>query len=57
VPLKSFVCSICGAQAPKKLREHGKFSERMKWLRDHRAKKHPMAHKRSVVKSRKARKR
>lgn len=57
MPLKSFVCSICGAQAPKKLREHGKFSERMKWLRDHRAKKHPMAHKRSVVKSRKARKR
>jgi len=55
MPLKSFGCSICGRQAPKKLRADGKFSERMRWLWHHRARKHPTAHKRSVAKSLKAR--
>ena len=57
MPLKSFGCSICGAQAPKKLREHGKFSERMKWLWSHRKAKHPAAHKRSVTKSQRTKER
>lgn len=39
--LKSFGCSICQRQAPKKLRAHGKFSERMAWLRHHYRDKHP----------------
>jgi len=51
MPYKTWGCSICGAQAPKKLRAHGKFSERMKWLWKHRKKYHPTAHKRSVAKS------
>lgn len=55
MPLKSYGCSICGKQAPKKLRAHGKFSERMEWLWRHRKKHHPTAHKRSVAKSLKAR--
>jgi len=41
MPYKTWGCSICGAQAPKKLRAHGKFAERMKWLRRHYQKKHP----------------
>ncbi len=50
MPLESFKCSICGAQAPKKYREHGQFSKRMAWLRRHRKRMHPAAHKRSVRK-------
>ena len=41
MPLKSFGCGICGAQAPAKYREHGQFSARMAWLRRHRKRKHP----------------
>ena len=41
MPLKTFGCSICGRQAPKDLREHGFFEERMAWLRKHRKKYHP----------------
>lgn len=55
MPLKSFGCKICGKQAPKRLREHGTFSERMEWLWGHRKRKHPAAHKISVNKSLKAR--
>ena len=51
MPYKTWKCSICDKQAPKKLREHGNFSERMKWLWEHRKKYHPTAHKRSVAKS------
>lgn len=55
MPLKSFGCSICGAQAPKKYRAHGKFAERMRWLWRHRKSKHPSAHKRSTAKGLKTR--
>lgn len=55
MPLKSFGCSICGVQAPKKLRAEGKFSERMKWLWKHRQRTHWVAHKRSVARSLRAR--
>jgi len=47
---KTFGCKICGQQAPKKLREHGTFAERMKWLRDHRKAKHPKAFRASIKK-------
>ena len=40
MPYKSWSCSICGKQAPKALREHGKFKERMDWLRKHYKKAH-----------------
>jgi hypothetical protein len=46
MPLKKFECSICGAKAPKSLLEHGKFKERMEWLRNHYKKKHPRKFKR-----------
>jgi hypothetical protein len=39
--LKSWACSICGMQAPKELREHGKFNDRMRWLRGHYKLYHP----------------
>jgi hypothetical protein len=42
MPYNRWGCSKCGKQAPKKLREHGNFSERMKWLRDHYAESHPI---------------
>lgn len=45
MPYKSFGCRLCGFQAPKKLREHGKFAERMKWLRGHYKKFHPQEYK------------
>lgn len=48
MPYKSFGCSICGRQAPKKLRADGKSEERWSWLRRHRAKHHPRAHKESI---------
>jgi hypothetical protein len=35
MPYKTWGCGICGKQAPKNLREHGKFQERMNWLRKH----------------------
>jgi len=41
MPYRSWDCSICGMQAPKKLREHGMLAERMKWLRHHCKKYHP----------------
>lgn len=41
MPYKTWGCSICGKQAPIKLREHGKFKERMGWLRRHYKKYHP----------------
>ena len=41
MPYKTWGCSICGTQCPKKYRAHGKFSERMKWLRNHYKQKHP----------------
>lgn len=44
--LSQFKCSICGASAPKELLKHGKFSERMAWLRGHYKRKHPEAFKR-----------
>ena len=36
MPLKSFTCKICGAKCPKEYLAHGKFKERMEWLRSHR---------------------
>lgn len=51
MPYKTFGCSICGKQAPLRLREHGTMSERMKWLREHRKKEHPAAFKASVKKA------
>ena len=59
VPLKSFGCSICGAQAPKEYLKEGKFEQRMAWLRRHYSKKHPRKFKASVrkaVRTRKGRK-
>lgn len=41
MPFKTYGCSICGKQAPKELRAHGKFKERMKWLREHYKRNHP----------------
>lgn len=41
MPFKSWGCGICKKQAPKALREHNKFLERMKWLRHHYQKEHP----------------
>jgi len=55
MPLKSFRCSICGASAPRKYLEESKFAKRMAWLRRHRKRKHPTAHKKSVRKAVKAR--
>lgn len=40
-PLESYGCSVCGRQAPKELREHGKYRERMAWLRRHYGRRHP----------------
>lgn len=50
MPLEKFCCSICGQCCPKKYLAHGKFKERMDWLRRHRKAKHPKAHKKSVKK-------
>lgn len=50
MPLKSFKCSICGANCPKKYLAEGQFANRMSWLREHRKKKHPKAFKRSIKK-------
>lgn len=40
-PLRQFCCSICGACAPKKYLPHGKFEERISWLRRHYKTRHP----------------
>lgn len=48
---KSLGCSLCGQQAPKRLREHGTFNERMSWIREHREKYHLAAFKRSIKKA------
>ncbi len=56
MPLKQFCCSICGRCAPKKLLEHSQFTNRLAWLRRHRAKYHPKAFKKSVKKAVKTRK-
>jgi len=57
MPYKTWGCSICGEQAPKSLRDHGNFSERMSWLWSHRKERHPRKHRKSVLKSQRARKR
>jgi hypothetical protein len=57
VPFKTFGCSICGKQAPAKLRLHGTFEERMKWLREHREKFHPRKFRESIRKGIETRKR
>lgn len=41
MPLESYGCSICGKQAPKDLRRHGQYADRMKWLRKHYQRSHP----------------
>ena len=41
MPLKSYGCSICERQAPKRLRADGEFEGRMKWLRRHYKRFHP----------------
>lgn len=51
MPLQSFGCSICGQQAPTKLRRHDQFANRMTWLRRHRMVRHPAAFRASVKKS------
>jgi len=53
--LKSYGCSICGKQAPKKYRAHKQFANRMSWLRRHRKSSHPTAHQASVRKGVRAR--
>ncbi len=55
MPYKTWGCSICGAQAPEKLRRHGTFAKRMKWLREHREEKHPKAFRASINKGLKTR--
>ena len=57
MPYKTFGCSICGKQAPKKLREHGTMSERQQWLWHHRKHEHPKAFKASIRKGIETRKR
>jgi hypothetical protein len=51
VPYKTWGCSICEAQTPKRLREHGMFGERMKWLREHYKLHHPDEFQRMVRKA------
>ncbi len=41
MPYETYGCSVCSQQAPRRLREHGTFAERLKWLRHHYAKAHP----------------
>jgi len=40
-PLAQFCCSICDRCAPKSTLPHGKFEERMSWLRKHYQRYHP----------------
>jgi len=51
MPYRSWGCSICGTQAPVKLRAHGMFGERMKWLREHYKLHHPDEFKRMTSRS------
>lgn len=51
MPLNSFACQLCGARCPKEYLAEGRFKDRMAWLRRHRKRKHPTAHKRSVKKA------
>lgn len=55
MPYKTWGCGICGMQAPKKLRAHGMFAKRMKWLRDHYKKYHPEEFARMIKNAAKAR--
>jgi len=55
MPYKTWGCSICGMQAPKRLRAHGKFKERMDWLRNHYREYHPDEYKKMIQKIKKAR--
>lgn len=55
-PLKSFGCSICGAQAPEKFRKHGMEEERWSWLRRHYKNRHPWQWTQWMTKVRKTRK-
>lgn len=41
MPYKTWGCSICGKQCPKKYREHGQWIKRMAWLREHYEGNHP----------------
>jgi hypothetical protein len=50
---KRFHCRICGRAVPSK---HKTFQSRMAWLRRHRKRKHPKAHKKSVKKTIKTKK-
>ena len=50
MPYKTLKCSKCGKSAPTELREHGKFPERMAWVRGHYKKAHPKTFKESVKK-------
>ena len=50
MPYKTWGCSICGMQAPVKLRKHGMFKERMDWIRHHYKKYHPEEFKRIMQK-------
>ena len=54
--IKQFCCRICAKQgkrrcAPRSALREGHLSDRMKWLRHHRAKYHPEAFRASVKKS------
>jgi len=40
-PLRKFCCRQCGECAPKELLEEGRFPDRIAWLRNHYADKHP----------------
>jgi hypothetical protein len=46
----SLKCSKCGKSAPTELRKHGKFPERMAWVRKHYKKAHPREFKKSIKK-------
>ncbi len=50
MPFKTYGCRKCGKQAPKDLREHGTFAERMSWLRRHYKKYHPRLFSASIKK-------
>ena len=50
MPLRKFCCSICRACCPKEYLAHGKIKERMKWLREHRKRKHPRVFAKSIRK-------
>jgi len=56
MPLNQFKCSICGAEAPAELLKHGKFPERMSWLRNHYKVSHPRQFAQMKRKSQRSRK-